>query len=669
MTYRDNEVLFTCKAKGMTLNGGSYTIDSFSVTSGEDPDKKIAAGKTFTMRSNGALNFSVGRKKSSTVAQWFNARVPANKTTFGHTAGELNFAFIGRLELRFANGSAYTFKGVALAQGQSGASNNWWFGGETCSYKGSDKASCQGVDASGKSCTFTFTRGGTGNSVNEVAIMEIVDAGSSASSSPAVTTTKNEVVFEFGSGAKIASGSYTVNELKISVNKKTDVKVGQTYNLAVDSKNNEGTLAFGVDRQKTAAVAAWFNDRAPELTTTRSDAPAELNFAFVGTLTLRYADGGTYSFGGIVLAQGNDGIRNDWWFGGATCINIGNYTVDCVGVASTNAKWSFHFRRGGASGSGSNVNAIAVTRVGIGYSKNGNYPNWMGNISDKTMRLRDLSIPGTHDSATQKAPPGPARCQNADIFKQLNDGIRFFDIRLKKLLLTSRILELYHDGVTCSLNFGEVLVWCRYFLDANPDEVILMSVKQEGVSYEIDELFKKYVKACKNLFLDTKIVPTLKEGRGKIVLFNRYKTSEFGINWYNWSGGGKEEWKDNAEFDIATKSDDKFHIYDKYNFSDTPKKSAEVQSQLKSSANQANKNVFYVTFNSIAYQANTRTAYMYAWGGGGVNPAMNPELLEFLKSNTGKKRWGVVILDYHNNEGKSAKDNELVELIIKSNFN
>ena len=66
MTYHDNEIKFTCGVPGKILSGGRYTISSFCVTKGQDPDGHIANGRVYTIPTRGSNRFifNVGRKKS-----------------------------------------------------------------------------------------------------------------------------------------------------------------------------------------------------------------------------------------------------------------------------------------------------------------------------------------------------------------------------------------------------------------------------------------------------------------------------------------------------------------------------------------------------------------------------------------------------------------------------
>lgn len=176
MTYRDNVVHFSLNG-GYSLVRGSYTVTDFSVTGGQDPEGRIHAGLTVTCGSDGNLSFSVGRSGSASVAQWFNNQVPAAQTTFNHGAGELNFALLGTLQLSVTGGilgnglATLTFPNVALAQGHSGLSNNWWFGGQHCAYIGNNQVRGAGTNAWGAAVSFVFLRGDNG--VNEVGVTPV----------------------------------------------------------------------------------------------------------------------------------------------------------------------------------------------------------------------------------------------------------------------------------------------------------------------------------------------------------------------------------------------------------------------------------------------------------------------------------------------------------------
>lgn len=72
--------------------------------------------------------------------------------------------------------------------------------------------------------------------------------------------------------------------------------------------------------------------------------------------------------------------------------------------------------------------------------------NWMEAIPGET-KLSSMSIPGTHDSATQYVNLSPIfQCQDTDIQTQLENVYRYLDIRL---VLKNDNLILKHNFAKC----------------------------------------------------------------------------------------------------------------------------------------------------------------------------------------------------------------------------
>ncbi|KAF9258074.1 hypothetical protein L218DRAFT_796533, partial [Marasmius fiardii PR-910] len=145
---------------------GDFTVTDFKISSGQDPDNKNKVGDVhsfigFTEYTQKFV-FTCGRHGTSDVASFWNTNIPADKNTFGHTAGDLNFAFLGTLFLNVStqDGSRrVTFTDIGLAQGHSGSTNNWWFGGKNCKHEGDNEVTCNGTDQNGNTVKFTFLRG------------------------------------------------------------------------------------------------------------------------------------------------------------------------------------------------------------------------------------------------------------------------------------------------------------------------------------------------------------------------------------------------------------------------------------------------------------------------------------------------------------------------------
>lgn len=286
--------------------------------------------------------------------------------------------------------------------------------------------------------------------------------------------------------------------------------------------------------------------------------------------------------------------------------------------------------------------------------------NWMKAL-DRSLTLDKISMPGTHDSGTEKAPAGGARTQNFGIYTQLNDGIRFLDIRVKTNGSMPDPLNIYHGDFSCDISLGDVLTDCLRFLSENPSEtlVMLMDAATDSIK-NVQEKFDDYIAQDKYrqlFYLDTR-VPTLQQSQGKIVLLRRFA----GNTGIDLSYG----WKKNQSFTLTTPEKQLFEIEDQYKEHDTHKKMAAVEASINSAITNPNDGVMHITYNSIAQGGHT--PYQYAWGGGlsKVDPIMNPGLTEFLQRQQVGARFGIVVLDFYNNEA-SNPDNRNAELIIATN--
>lgn len=143
---------------------------------------------------------------------------------------------------------------------------------------------------------------------------------------------------------------------------------------------------------------------------------------------------------------------------------------------------------------------------------------WMAAHGDGTA-LRQLTIPGTHDSGARYGGPW-TECQNSTITQQLDSGIRFLDIRCR---VTGGSFAIHHGASYQNMMFGDVLVACRAFLAAHPSETVLMRVKQE-YSEESDATFRAVfddyldARGWRSLFRIGTGLPLLGEARGRVVL-------------------------------------------------------------------------------------------------------------------------------------------------------
>lgn len=183
--------------------------------------------------------------------------------------------------------------------------------------------------------------------------------------------------------------------------------------------------------------------------------------------------------------------------------------------------------------------------------------DWMARL-DGNLKLNQIVIPGTHDSATQYVGlPFFSRCQDLSIHEQLEAGFRYLDIRLGD---DEKQLKLMHGFVNCQtgpaiwnkrLYLENVVDQCDAFLKEHPTETILFVVKQEHGDLpeaEFEKLMAAYVEQKPERWLLTDRIPTLDAARGKIVLMRRYEDkANLGAG-----AGIPLQWKDQGGHDAVS---------------------------------------------------------------------------------------------------------------------
>lgn len=177
--------------------------------------------------------------------------------------------------------------------------------------------------------------------------------------------------------------------------------------------------------------------------------------------------------------------------------------------------------------------------------------NWMS-IIDSDSLLSEITIPGTHDSGAQFGLLSfKVVCQKTTIQEQLYNGYRYFDIRLEK---DGDKMKLVHGPIDCKsgpgigtekLYLDKVLNWYYDFLENNPKETIIITVKEEhgDAGEEFAKcFFQNYVGKNTDKWYLKNEIPKLQDVRGKIVLIYResldgiegFDDTNSGMNFSNW---------------------------------------------------------------------------------------------------------------------------------------
>ncbi|OHT10806.1 1-phosphatidylinositol phosphodiesterase [Tritrichomonas foetus] len=160
---------------------------------------------------------------------------------------------------------------------------------------------------------------------------------------------------------------------------------------------------------------------------------------------------------------------------------------------------------------------------------------WMELIPDSTPICK-IKIPGTHNSGAgpntaksiSKMINFAAQCHGLDIKEQINQGIRYVDVRLK---LDNECLNIYHGMIKYNSSFSKVLQDISNFLRENPSEAIFMRIHREDSDIKArrknisDEQFMSnlvnYLRQYENIiYTNENPNPTLGEVRGKFMIFD-----------------------------------------------------------------------------------------------------------------------------------------------------
>lgn len=272
--------------------------------------------------------------------------------------------------------------------------------------------------------------------------------------------------------------------------------------------------------------------------------------------------------------------------------------------------------------------------------------NWMEILPDSAL-ITNLNIPGTHDSGTARVTAftdGYAKCQSKSIPEQLNSGIRYLDLRINEKGLIN------HGGVACWKNLVYKLYvkdignYVTNFLKENPSETVILQIKSEGGGNCADVVNKKLVDNSL-YYKDNKKIEnlTLKDVRGKFLIFSRQSGIDHAYNYYSWD--------DNVSYDKIWLDSNEGYLQDKYNSSIASKKSNIDEFYERIWQDEGGIDKLIVNFTSFT-KAPVTLDLLY--------PSLNDYMSKYIDKNNDKK-FGIILMD--------NPKNSLIEKIYKTNYN
>ncbi|EJL68001.1 phosphatidylinositol-specific phospholipase C [Chryseobacterium populi] len=294
--------------------------------------------------------------------------------------------------------------------------------------------------------------------------------------------------------------------------------------------------------------------------------------------------------------------------------------------------------------------------------------NWMSHLNG-SKKLSELTIPGTHDSGAYNTGLAAAKCQTMSFTEQLNAGIRFLDVRLKRGYDADKdhVLWVYHGIVDMDISFnGSVLGFCRQFLSENSSETIIMSVKNESSpkgDSDKDKFYNDFMIAISQfpeLFYTENRIPTLDEVRGKIVLVRRFGLGtkpSIGLDLYdNWpedSCGYFQNYRITYYVQDVyyswSKGTDKANKFNEY-----------VKNGLIAASGGDPQTLF---FNFTSATGITGGVLPFSSTPQDLAEVVNPLFFQYLKNHS-KGRYGIIPMDFPNNYPDNS---QLIQSIISCN--
>ena len=244
------------------------------------------------------------------------------------------------------------------------------------------------------------------------------------------------------------------------------------------------------------------------------------------------------------------------------------------------------------------------------------YANWMSHLDDN-VSIRNINMPGSHDTmALYSIADLAGQCQSLSLHDQLNLGVRFLDIRLKE---DHDKLKSVHGFIDQKVSFETITRTIEEFIEKNPSEFIIMSVKEEAESSNSEISFENSLKSYlnKDIYLkDTELPNKLGDVRGKVMLLSRYENSTIGVPAY-------DGWKDSVSFTLPND----IYVQDTYQITSAEQK----QDEIVKCFNEAG-HALKINFLS-AYRTDTFPPSYAVSAAEDINPWINEEINKYNDRN------------------------------------
>ena len=313
-----------------------------------------------------------------------------------------------------------------------------------------------------------------------------------ATSAPNITDTSIDLKFKpimttldiTAQGADISTVQIDVTGITITT------KLGGTEGIYLNDKNE---VCFDVDAKTGEIVTSGKTYMKGNLNTYISVVGSANNYVTLAGKTSDAAQGGltvTAFLPPIALKSPNSlNSTADWTTGTKFALHFAE-DMNVEGENISNGVVSTSLKSGSSSVT---IDASAKKKIALPAIETPIVNNWMSLI-DNDVYVSQLSIPGTHDAATVNCGASQGRTQLFSIAKQLEMGIRAFDLRptvnmgLKRedgnilhSYVATGLGNIYHGILDTDVSMDQVFTWFNEYLTNNPSEFVIVILRNETV--------------------------------------------------------------------------------------------------------------------------------------------------------------------------------------------
>lgn len=311
--------------------------------------------------------------------------------------------------------------------------------------------------------------------------------------------------------------------------------------------------------------------------------------------------------------------------------------------------------------------------------------NWITPMADN-IYVSDMSIPGTHDSATGNGFEGQtglllgnttAKTQDLTISQQWDCGIRAFDLRpTVEDGDNGTYLHIYHGKIKTAISFEDALITLRDKLKEAPGEFAIVIMRHESdINNDIQNQWQTLMDKCltsdalAGYIADFKPELTIADLRGKILVMSRdtYDNGPHGAYINSWSHSDNYPDQTKAVISGPDGRTERASVQDFYDCTGTEgtgKKNATMLNMLK----------VRMAATSTRWCINHASGYTLDASSDGyrINASnTNKALIDFISSTDNKPgATGIIMMDYAGTDKSgiyNVKGLELTKTIIAQN--